>query len=185
MRARISTAVVSLLTDISSEMIFTLLPLFLSNVLGATATIVGLVGGISESSDAIFRLFSGWFSDRLGKRKLLARINAHAKADRLVQGTYGSMNGAWRGCAVSCSLVDADGLLDGKSLEPTRSASVTLEEMDRGEHMVSAELVDARNRKIASASPVTFYVRQYSINFGNSPSPSPAWQVHIRPWRVA
>ncbi|MFH1775606.1 MAG: MFS transporter [Chloroflexota bacterium] len=64
--------IVSLLTDISSEMIFTLLPLFLSNVLGATTTIVGLVGGISESSDAIFRIFSGWFSDRLGKRKLLA-----------------------------------------------------------------------------------------------------------------
>ena len=41
--------IVSLLTDISSEMIFTLLPLFLSNVLGATTTIVGLVGGISES----------------------------------------------------------------------------------------------------------------------------------------
>jgi len=65
---------VSLLTDISSEMIFTLIPFFLCNVLGAAATIVGLVGGISESSDAILRIFSGWISDKLGKRKLLALL---------------------------------------------------------------------------------------------------------------
>ncbi len=63
---------VSLLTDVSSEMTFTLLPLFLCNVLGATTTIVGLIGGVSESIDAIFRIFSGWFSDRVGKRKSLA-----------------------------------------------------------------------------------------------------------------
>jgi len=64
--------VVSFLTDVSSEMIFTLVPLFLCNVLGATTTIVGLVGGLSESTDALFRIFSGWFSDRIGKRKSLA-----------------------------------------------------------------------------------------------------------------
>jgi len=63
---------VSLLTDVSSEMIFTLVPFFLSNVLGATTTIVGLVGGVSESTDAIFRIFSGRLSDKLGRRKLLA-----------------------------------------------------------------------------------------------------------------
>jgi len=63
---------VSLLTDVSSEMIFTLVPLFLSNVLGAATTVVGLVGGISDSTDALFRIASGWVSDRIGKRKLLA-----------------------------------------------------------------------------------------------------------------
>ena len=63
---------VSLLTDISSEMIFTLVPLFLSNVLGAGTTIIGLVGGLSESTDAILRIVSGWFSDRIGKCKSLA-----------------------------------------------------------------------------------------------------------------
>ncbi len=63
---------VSLLTDISSEMIFSLVPLFLSNVLRAPFTTIGLIGGLSESVDAIFRIFSGWFSDRIGKRKLLA-----------------------------------------------------------------------------------------------------------------
>ncbi len=64
--------IVSLLTDVSSEMIFTLVPLFLCNVLGAATTIVGLVGGVSESTDAILRIFSGWFSDRVRKRKPLA-----------------------------------------------------------------------------------------------------------------
>jgi MFS family permease len=64
--------VVSLLTDVSSEMIFTLVPLFIANVLGAGAIVVGLIGGLSESIDAIFRIFSGWFSDRVEKRKPLA-----------------------------------------------------------------------------------------------------------------
>ena len=50
---------VSLLTDVSSEMIFTLVPLFLANVLKAPFTIIGLIGGVSESIDAIFRVFSG------------------------------------------------------------------------------------------------------------------------------
>ena len=63
--------IVSLLTDISSEMIFTLVPLFLSNVLGAATTIVGLAGGISDSVDSLFRIAGGWLSDKFRKRKLL------------------------------------------------------------------------------------------------------------------
>jgi MFS family permease len=66
--------VVSLLTDVSSEMIFTLVPLFLSNVLGVAPTIIGLIGGLSESTDAILRIFSGWFSDKIGRRKSLALV---------------------------------------------------------------------------------------------------------------
>ena len=65
---------VSLLTDVSSEMIFTLLPLFLANVVGATTAVIGLVGGLSDGADAIFRIFSGWLSDRLGKRKALTLL---------------------------------------------------------------------------------------------------------------
>jgi len=64
--------IVSLLTDVSGEMIFTLVPLFLSNVLGATTTVIGLIGGLSDSTDAIFRILSGWFSDKIGRRKPLA-----------------------------------------------------------------------------------------------------------------
>jgi len=61
----------SFLTDVSSEMIFTLVPLFLFNVLGAGASVVGLVGGVSESADALLRILSGWVSDRVGRRKPL------------------------------------------------------------------------------------------------------------------
>jgi len=62
----------SLLTDVSSDMIFTLVPLFLTNVLGAAGTVVGIVGGLSEGIDSVVRIFSGWLSDRIGKRKFLA-----------------------------------------------------------------------------------------------------------------
>jgi MFS family permease len=66
--------VVSLLTDVSSEMIFTLVPLVVVNILTGSAVDVGLIGGLSESFDAIFRIFSGRISDRFQKRKLLAVI---------------------------------------------------------------------------------------------------------------
>jgi len=62
----------SLLTDISSEMIFTLVPLFLANVLGAATTVIGFIGGLSDGLDNILRLLSGWVSDRIGNRKNIA-----------------------------------------------------------------------------------------------------------------
>jgi len=65
---------VSFLTDVSSEMIFTLLPLFLFNVLRAPTTIIGLVEGASECIASLLRIFSGWLSDRLGKRKSLTML---------------------------------------------------------------------------------------------------------------
>ena len=64
--------ITSFLTDISSEMIFTLIPLFLFNILGAATTVVGFVGGVSESADALLRIFSGWLSDKIRRRKPLA-----------------------------------------------------------------------------------------------------------------
>ena len=64
--------VVSFLTDISSEMIFTLVPLFLTNVLGATTYVVGIVGGLSDGTDALFRILSGWYSDRVRRQKVFA-----------------------------------------------------------------------------------------------------------------
>ncbi len=89
--------VVSFLTDVSSELIFTLVPLFLSNVLGATTTIIGLIGGLSESTDALFRIFSGWFSDRIGKRKSLAvagyTISTIAKPFMYLASTWGAVLG--------------------------------------------------------------------------------------------
>jgi len=65
---------VSFFTDVSSEMIFTLVPLFLTNVLNVSTTLVGVVGGISDGTDALFRLISGRISDKIGKRKLLTTV---------------------------------------------------------------------------------------------------------------
>ena len=87
--------IVSLLTDISSEMVFTLVPLFLSDVLGAGATLIGLVGGLSEGADAILRIFSGWFSDRMGRRKPLAvlgyTISTLAKPFMYIASSWGAV----------------------------------------------------------------------------------------------
>lgn len=65
---------VSMFMDISSEMIHSLLPVFLVSVLGASAIAVGLIEGIGEATASISKLFSGWISDRVGKRKLLTVI---------------------------------------------------------------------------------------------------------------
>lgn len=63
---------VSFFTDVSSEMIFTLLPLFLSNILVVAPVIIGLIEGVAESTASLLKLVSGWLSDKLGKRKALA-----------------------------------------------------------------------------------------------------------------
>jgi len=62
---------VSLLTDVSSEMLVYVIPLFLANVLAASTTVIGLIEGIVESASAILRLVSGAISDRFGRRRLL------------------------------------------------------------------------------------------------------------------
>lgn len=62
---------VSLLTDISREMIFPLLPLYLTSVLGAGTAFVGLVEGVAESTSSVLNLVAGWLSDRIRKRKTL------------------------------------------------------------------------------------------------------------------
>jgi MFS family permease len=67
-------ALVSLFTDLSSQMIVPILPLFLTSVLHAQVQTVGFIEGIAESTASILKLFSGWFSDRIGKRKPLMMI---------------------------------------------------------------------------------------------------------------
>lgn len=62
---------VSLLTDISSESIYPLIPLFLKNVLRANVVNIGLIEGVAESTASLLRMFSGWLSDRSGSRKWL------------------------------------------------------------------------------------------------------------------
>jgi MFS family permease len=87
----------SLLNDFSSELIFTLLPLFLINILGTSTLIVGLIGGISGSSDALFRIWSGWYSDKIGKRKKFAvlgyAISTVAKPFMYIAANWGVVTG--------------------------------------------------------------------------------------------
>jgi MFS family permease len=64
--------VTSFLTDVSSEMLISLVPQFLNEILGATTSVIGLIEGIAESTASLLKMGSGWLSDRLGRRKGLA-----------------------------------------------------------------------------------------------------------------
>jgi MFS family permease len=65
-------SITSFLTDISSEMVLNLLPLFLAEVLGVRTGVIGLIEGVAEATASILKLFSGWLSDRMNERKWLA-----------------------------------------------------------------------------------------------------------------
>src|SRR3989441_8349719 len=65
---------VSLLNDASSEIIYPLLPVFLSITLGASPAVIGLIEGAAESVSSLLKLFAGYFSDRLGKRKAIVAV---------------------------------------------------------------------------------------------------------------
>jgi len=67
----IAIGLVSLLNDASSEIIYPLLPVFLASTLGASAKAIGIIEGLAESTSSLLKLFAGYLSDRLGKRKLL------------------------------------------------------------------------------------------------------------------
>lgn len=62
-------SITSFFTDISSEMLYPIIPIFLTSVLGAPMSVVGLIEGIAESTASILKTFSGWLSDRLRKRQ--------------------------------------------------------------------------------------------------------------------
>jgi MFS family permease len=64
--------ITSLLTDISSEMVYPILPIFLVSTLGASPAILGLIEGIAESLASLLKVFSGYFSDKIKRRKPFA-----------------------------------------------------------------------------------------------------------------
>jgi MFS family permease len=64
----------SFLTDISSEMIFNLVPLFLANVLKAGTAVIGLIDGLAETTASLMKIYSGALSDKLGQRKWITVI---------------------------------------------------------------------------------------------------------------
>ncbi|MDD5313004.1 MAG: MFS transporter [Dehalococcoidia bacterium] len=85
--------IISFLTDVSSELIFTLMPLFLANVLGAATVVIGLIEGVAESTASLLKLVSGWLSDKLGNRKYLSFVgyafSSLSKPFMLIAGAWG------------------------------------------------------------------------------------------------
>lgn len=73
-RTVFALALVSLLTDASSEIIYPLLPLFLTATLGASAATLGVIEGAAETTASLLKLASGWWSDRVRRRKTLVVI---------------------------------------------------------------------------------------------------------------
>ena len=65
---------VSFFMDVSSEMLYPILPLFLANVLGVNKSMIGLIEGIGEATASLVKVFSGWWSDRIGRRKGLMAL---------------------------------------------------------------------------------------------------------------
>jgi MFS family permease len=61
--------VVSLLGDVASEMIYPLMPVFLTVTLGASATVLGAIEGLADSTSSLLKLASGWWADRVPKKK--------------------------------------------------------------------------------------------------------------------
>lgn len=65
---------VSFLADVSSKMVFSLLPFFMTSVLGIEMHLVGLIKGAAEATASLLKVFSGWFSDKFKKRKPFALL---------------------------------------------------------------------------------------------------------------
>jgi len=65
------TGVTSFFMDVSSEMIYSIVPIFLSSVLHVDKTIIGLIEGVAETTASMLKMVAGWLSDRLGRRKSL------------------------------------------------------------------------------------------------------------------
>jgi MFS family permease len=75
----LAISLVSLLNDASSEIIYPLLPIFLASTLGASARVIGVIEGLAESISSLLKLFAGYLSDRLGRRKSLV-VSGYALA---------------------------------------------------------------------------------------------------------
>lgn len=85
--------VVSFLTDVSSEMLYPVVPIFLATVIGAKAAAIGIIEGIAESTASLLKLVSGVISDRLGKRRALVWVGYGLSA--VVKPVFAVATAAW------------------------------------------------------------------------------------------
>lgn len=87
--------IVSLLTDISTEMVYPLLPIFLTSALGASPAIVGIIEGIAESLASLLKVFSGYWGDKTKKKKELAIVGYGSsfvgKVTLILAGSWGGV----------------------------------------------------------------------------------------------
>jgi len=105
----------SLFSDWNHEMATAILPVFLSTVLGAPAFALGLIEGVADGISTLFQIWSGWYSDRIGKRKGLAilgyAITAGAKATFALAGSWWQVlfgrTVGWIGWAIRSPVRDA------------------------------------------------------------------------------
>ena len=65
---------VSFFSDISAEMVYPIIPLYLSATFGATPALIGLIEGIAESLASLLKVFSGYITDKFGKKKPIALL---------------------------------------------------------------------------------------------------------------
>ena len=105
MRNIILLGIVSFFTDISTEMIYPLIPAFLIGTLGASPALLGIIEGIAESIGSLLKVFFGYFSDKLRKRKLFAVLGYSTSAlGKLIL----ALAGGWL-MVLTSRFVDRDG----------------------------------------------------------------------------
>ena len=87
------TGLVSFFMDVSSEMIYPLVPLFLASVLGVNKSMIGLIEGIAEATASLLKVFSGRLSDHLGQRKGLMLVGY---ATSVLSRPFIALAGSWQ-----------------------------------------------------------------------------------------
>ena len=89
---------VSFFSDISAEMVYPIIPLYLSAAFGATPALIGLIEGIAESLASLLKVFSGYITDKFGKKKPIAFLGYAAglvyKVALILAGSWGGVLGA-------------------------------------------------------------------------------------------
>ena len=89
---------VSFFSDISSEMVYPIIPLYLTNAFGATPMMIGIIEGIADSLASLLKVFSGYITDKWGRKKPVAFVGYSAglvyKAGLLFAGSWGRVLGA-------------------------------------------------------------------------------------------
>ncbi len=89
-----------------------------------------------------------------------------------IWGTGTDVNVSWNTKNQLLPGMEVSIFVDGKLAGKTRDGVIPLDRLDRGEHKVTAEIIDSRDRKIATAGPTTFFIKRTVANLRPRPSPS-------------